>query len=82
MPSMWLVEILDDLDGAAGALPVAVAGDSDKIEGGVGLDRAGEIDEKEGSALEDADHDQLFAVEVTGDLSAISATRSAICWRE
>ena len=65
-----LVEILDDLDRAGGALALAVAGDGDKVEGGVGLDGAGQIDEKERRALEHADHDQLFAVQVAGDLRA------------
>ncbi len=48
----------------------ARARDCNEVEGGVGLDRAREIDEEKCRALEHANHDQLFAVEVTGDLSA------------
>src|SRR5580658_2052195 len=35
------VEILDELDGAGGALAFAVAGDGDEVKCGVGLDGAG-----------------------------------------
>ena len=63
-----LVEILDHLDGAGRALAFAVAGDGDEIECGVGLNGARQIDEEKRRALEHADHDQLFAVEIAGDL--------------
>ena len=65
-----LVEILDELDCAGGALALAVAGDGDEVEGGVGLDGARKVDEEKRRALEHADHDQLFAVQVAGDLRA------------
>ena len=59
-----LIEILDELDGAGGALALAVAGDGDEVEGGVDLDGAGEVGEEYGCAFEHADHDQFFAIEV------------------
>ena len=65
-----LVEVLDELDGAGGTLTLAVAGDGDEVEGGIDLDRAREVGEEGRGALEDTDHDELFAVEVVGDLGA------------
>ena len=67
---MGCVEVLDELDRAGGALSLAVAGGGDKVEGGVGLDGPGQIGEEEGRALEHADHHQLFAVHVAGNLRA------------
>ena len=65
-----MVEVLDELDRAGGALALAVAGGGDKVEGGVDLDGSRQVGQKECRALEHADHDQLFAVQVTGDLRA------------
>src|ERR1035438_7264058 len=65
-----LVEVLDELDGAGGALAFAVAGDGDKVEGGVGLNGARQVRQKGCGALEHTDHDQLFTAQVMGDLSA------------
>ena len=65
-----LIEILDELDGARGALALAVAGNGDEVEGRVGLDGARKVDEEKRGAFEHADHDQLFAVQVAGDLRA------------
>ena len=65
-----LVEVLDELDCAGGAVALAVAGDGDKVKGGVNGDGAGEVGEEGSCALENADHDELFAFEVGGDLRA------------
>jgi hypothetical protein len=65
-----VVEIFDELDGAGGTLAFAVAGSGDKVEGGVDLNGPGQVCEKGRRALQDAYHDQLFPVEVVGDLCA------------
>jgi hypothetical protein len=64
------IEVLDELDRAGGSLPFAIAGGSNKVEGGIGLNGSGEIGKKEGRALEHSDHHQLFTVHVSGNLSA------------
>ena len=70
LPFDGLVEVFDELDCAGGAVALAITGDGDEVECGVGLDGAGEIGEEGSSALKDTDHDELFAVEVFGDLGA------------
>ena len=65
-----LVEIFDQLDCAGGAIAFAVAGGGDEIKGRVDLDGPGEIGKEGRGALEHADHDELFAVQVLGDLGA------------
>ena len=66
----WVVDVLDELDGAGGDAGAAVAGDGDKIEGVVDLDGAGEVCEKDGCSFEDADEDDGLAFVVGGDLSS------------
>src|SRR6185437_16587145 len=66
----WLVEVLYELDSARGALAYAIARCGDKVECGVCLNGAREIDEKERSAFQHAHHDQLFAVQIAADLGA------------
>ena len=64
------VEVFDELDCAGGTLSVAIAGGGDKVEGGVGLYGSGKIGKKERRTLEYADHYQLFAFYITGNLRA------------
>ena len=61
---------LISLTAPGGALALAVAGDGHEVEGGVDLDGARQVGQKERRALEHADHHQLFAVQVAGDLRA------------
>jgi phosphatidylglycerol---prolipoprotein diacylglyceryl transferase len=65
-----LVEIFDELDGAGGTLTFSVAGDGDEVKGGVGLDGAGQVRKKRRGAFEHPDHDQLFSIQIVGDLRA------------
>ena len=65
-----LVEILDELDRAGSALALSVAGDGDKVKGGVGLDSPRQIGQKERRAFEHTNHHQLFTVQVVGNLGA------------
>ena len=64
------VEVLDELDGAGGALSFAVAGDGDEVEGGVDLDRAGEVGEEDCGAFQHAYHHEFLVVQVAGNLRA------------
>jgi hypothetical protein len=45
-----LVEILDELDGAAGGAAFFVAGDSDEIEGAIDVDAAREVSQRKMAA--------------------------------
>jgi phosphatidylglycerol---prolipoprotein diacylglyceryl transferase len=65
-----LVEILDELHRAGGALAFAVAGNRHKIECRIHLHRPSQIGEKKSRALEDANHDELFAIQIAGNLRA------------
>src|SRR6185312_13268757 len=65
-----LIEVLDELDGAAAALPFAVAGNGHEIEGVVDRNAARQIRQKNGCALEDADENDLFARVIPIDLPA------------
>jgi len=65
-----LVVILDELDGAGGALSLAIAGGGDKVERRVDLHGSSEIRQKRRSAFEYADHNELFAIEVLRNLGA------------
>ena len=46
LPFDGLVEVFDELDCAGGAVALAITGDGDEVECGVGLDGAGEIGEE------------------------------------
>ena len=76
-----LVEVLDELDGARGALAFAVAGDGDKVKGGVDLEAAGQVGQEEGGALQYATITTFSPFRSRVISAPISATRSAICWR-
>lgn len=65
-----LVEVLDELDGSAGVLALAVAGDGDEIESAIDGDTARKISEKNGRAFEDSDENDALASEVSVDLPA------------
>ena len=77
-----LVEILNDFDCAGRALAVAVAGDRDEVEGGICLNGAGEIDEKNAAPLSTPTMTSFSPLRSRVICAPISATRSAICWRE
>src|ERR1035438_2751195 len=70
LPLDGVVKVLDELDGAGGALALSVTGGGYKVECGVGLNGPCEIGEKRGRSLEDTDHHELFAVQVPGNLGA------------
>ena len=57
-------------DGAGGPLAFAVAGNRDEIEGGVDVDGAGKVREKERGTFENANHHQFLVVQVPRDLGS------------
>ena len=65
-----LIQVLDQLDRARGALPIAIARCGHKVECRVHLDGPRQIGQKRRRALQHAHHHQLFAVQVTGNLRA------------
>ena len=66
----WVVDVLDELDGAGGDARAAIARNGDEVEGVVDRDGAREVGEEDGRALEDSDEDYGFAFVVGGDLGA------------
>jgi hypothetical protein len=51
-------------------MAAAVTGDGDKVEGGVHIQRPRQIRQKRRCALQHADQNDFFAVQVTGNLRA------------
>src|SRR6185437_13469756 len=47
-----LIQVLDELDCAGGALPLAIAGNGNEVEGGIDLYRAGQVCKEDCCALE------------------------------
>ena len=69
-PLDGVVKVFDELDCAGGPLSLAITGGGDKVEGGIDLDGSGQVGEKGRCAFQNADHDEPFALEILGDLSA------------
>jgi len=64
-----LIEVLDEFDGSAGALVLAVAGDGDEVKGAVNGDAAGEVGKENSRALEDSNKHDALAGEIGVDLA-------------
>src|SRR6185312_2793469 len=64
-----VIEVLDEFDGSAGVLVLAVAGNGDKVEGAVDGDAASEIRKKDCRALEDSDEHDALPGEIGIDLA-------------
>jgi len=68
-PFGGVIEVLDEFDGSAGALVLAVAGDGDEVKGAVNGDAAGEVGKENSRALEDSNKHDALAGEIGVDLA-------------
>jgi len=76
-----LVQVLDELDGAGGALTLAVAGDGDEVECSVNLHVAARSARNGAAPLSTPTMTSFSPFRSLVICAPISATRSAICCR-